>query len=74
MEPEALLLHSDGTSRCRLAQGPESLDMPATFDGNDADYQYMSFVSAVSFVLMDKCVAEQDQITLAAVKARVNHT
>ena len=53
------------------------LGKPPTFDGNGSDYQdlrfsfriHMSFVSAVSHTLMDKCEAEQNHITLAAVKA-----
>ena len=52
------------------------MSYPPTFDGNDADYQDfrfsfridMSFVSVVSHLLMDKCEAERNQITLASVK------
>ena len=53
------------------------LGKPPTFDGIDSDYQdfrysfriHMSLVSAVSHTLMDKCEAERNQITLAAVRA-----
>ena len=48
-----------------------------SFDGNGTDYQefrfsfriHMSLVSTVSHTLMDKCEAERNPITLAAVKA-----
>ena len=64
-----------------LLKDSRSLHKPPTFDGNDTEYQHfrfsfwihMSFVSAVSYALMDKCVAERNQISLAAVKARVHH-
>ena len=47
------------------------------FDGNDSDYQdirfsfriHMSFVSAFSHTLMDKCEVERNPINLAGVKA-----
>ena len=59
-----------------LLKDLRGLSYPPTFDGNDADYQDfrfsfridMSFVSVVSHLMMDKCEAERNQITLASVK------
>ena len=55
----------------------EGLGKPPSIDGNNAEYQdfrfscriHMSFVSAVSHTLMDKCEMERDPISLVAVKA-----
>ena len=53
------------------------LDRPPSFDGNDAEYQdlrfrfriRMSFVSAVSNTLMDRCEFERKPSSVAAVQA-----
>ena len=71
-----------------MAAGTESLDAqllkdlrglgkPASFDGNDAEYQdfrfrlkiHMSLVSSVSHELMDRCEVERNPISLTAVRA-----
>ena len=53
------------------------LGKPPPFDGNETEYQelhfsfrlHMNLVSAVSRTLVDKCEAERNQITVAAVEA-----
>ena len=60
-----------------LLKDLRGLGKPPSFGGNDAEHQdfrfsfrsYMSFVSAVSHTLMDKCEVERNPISLAAVKA-----
>ena len=59
-----------------LLKDVRGLGKPPTVDGNDADRQdvrfsfriHMILVCAVSHTLMDKCDAEWNQMTLAAVK------
>ena len=71
------LLHNDGTLDAAQLKDLRGLGKPLSFDGNDTDYQelrfsfqsHMSFVSTVSHMLMDKCEAERNPITLAGVKA-----
>ena len=60
-----------------LLKDPRGLGKPPTFDGHDAVYQdfrfsfriHISLFSAVSHTLMERCEAERNPFSLAAVRA-----